>query len=245
MDKNEKKTMTINEFETKLEEIIKELFGNCTLRQNILRAIVEHLGVTDSCAVFEVTIEQGLHPEAPYTILHFHTTIAQKIPDDQVPYVLMAVNDLNNVISVGAFPSFGCFAYYPPLQQIYLTYRMPVYIEDGEATLDSVRYYLGSLYEVLDIFTDYILFSCDHPGEMDLDDYMAYLDTVSDLNDLNERLAVLREQVGDMENDTNTASETDSTEMLQSDDPATSIETQQEKKTEPPKKQKKSVNKKG
>ncbi|MCR5774705.1 MAG: hypothetical protein K6G42_06430 [Lachnospiraceae bacterium] len=190
--------MTISEFEKKLEEILSELFGNCTLRHDILRSVIEHLGVTDSSAIFEAAIEPGLHPEAPRTIVHFHSTLAQSISEEQVPYVILALNDLNNVISVGAFPAFGCFAYYPPLQQVYLTYRLPVDPEAGEAELDNIRYYLGALYEQLDIFTDFILFSCDHPGVMDLEAYMEYLDMVSNLNDLNERIEVLREQAEEL-----------------------------------------------
>ncbi len=186
--------MTSMEFEEALAGAMQELFGNCRKNKNIWRAVVEHMGVTDSSVIFEAALEPGLHPEAPWYILHFHCTLAQNVEEELVPKIVLALNELNNVISVGAFPAFGHFGYYPPLQQIFLTYRMPVNFEAAEEEFDNVRYYLGSLYEQLDIFTDFILFICDYPDQLTISDYMDYLDTISDLNDIGERMKALQEQ---------------------------------------------------
>ncbi|MCR5487030.1 MAG: hypothetical protein K6F35_05810 [Lachnospiraceae bacterium] len=180
--------MTMEEFEEKLKECMIEYFGACNMRNGVLRALAEHLGVTDANVIFELAVEPGLHEASPYPILHFHCTLAEKVKKADVPEIVMALNELNTCTAVGAFPSFGSFGYYAPLQQIYHTYRMPFNPDHLEAELTNVQYFLGALVEQLDIFTDYILFICDHPRDLSLESYMGYLDSVSDLMDLQERL---------------------------------------------------------
>ena len=74
--------------------------------------------------------------------------------------MLAGLNDLNTAISAGAFPSFGCFGYYAPLKQVYLSYRMPVNPDVLNEEYENIRYYLATLYEQLDLFADYIIFLC-------------------------------------------------------------------------------------
>ena len=197
---------TIVEFEEALREDMEALFGSCEKKGNVLRSMGNMLGVTGSSVIFEAAFEAGLNPGDDYPVLHFHTTLAQKIDDAIVPGILQGLNELNNVISVGAFPAFGSFGYYGPLRQVYLTYRMPLNETVLDAERDNVRYYLGSLYEQLDIFVDYVLFLCNDPKRISLDQYMAYLDTIADLNDLEARVDALDKYVSEMEKE---AEETD------------------------------------
>ena len=189
------KKKTIEQFQKDIKGSMEELFGNCREYKDVLRSVPEHLGVMDASAIFEVALEAGLNPDAPYPILHFHTTLAQNIDDSILPGILMGLNDLNTTISAGAFPAFGCFGYYGPLKQIYLSYRMPANPDALDAELENARFYLGSLYEQLDLFTDYILFLCDDPNKMSLQDYMDYLDSIADLNDLEARLDDLEKRI--------------------------------------------------
>ncbi len=192
---------SIEEFETELSKRMEELFGNCREFKGVLRSMPEHLGVLDSSAIFEVAFETGINPEVPYPVLHFHTTLAQKIDEDFVPGVLAGLNDLNTVINAGAYPAFGCFGYYAPLGQIYLSYRMPVNPDGLDADFDNALYYLGALYEQLDLFADYILFLSNDPDRMTFDDYMEYLDSIADLNDLEARLDVMEKYLEEIEAD--------------------------------------------
>ena len=179
---------SVSDFEVVLMDDFKTLFGNCKRYKGVIRSLPEHLGVSNTSAIVEASFEPGLNPEILYPVLHFHVTLAQKIEESLVPGILSGLNDLNTAISAGAFPSFGCFGYYAPLGQIYLSYRMPLNDEHFDIELKNVRYYLSSLCEVLDLFADYILFLCDDPQHLTLEDYMRYLDAVSDLNDLEYRL---------------------------------------------------------
>ena len=190
---------TIAEFEKALSEDMEELFGNCHKKGNVIRSLVEHLGVTDSNVIFEAAFEAGLNPETPYPVLHFHTTLAQKVDDELVPGIVMGLNKLNTTISAGAFPAFGCFGYYAPLKQVYLSYRMPVSMGALDAEHENVRFYLGSLYEQLDIFVDFVLFLCDNPDRITLEDYMDYLDTITDLNNIEARIEALEQYLKQFE----------------------------------------------
>ena len=188
--------MTLEQFENQLKELMEELFGSCSEYKGVFRSVPEHLGVMDASVIFETALETGLSPDIPYPIIHFHTTLAQKIDDSIVPGILEGLNELNTMVSAGAFPSFGCFGYYAPLKQIFLSYRLPLSIDALDAELDNVRFYLGSLYEQLDVFADYILFLCDDPNRMTLKDYMEYLDSIADLNNLEARIEYLEKRLG-------------------------------------------------
>ena len=178
-----------------LKGIMQELFENCEESDGVYRSFAEHLGVVDTNAIVEAVVETGIRPEVPYPAVYIHTTLAQKIEPDVIPALLISLNALNHVIASGSFPSFGSFIFYPPLNQIYLSYRMPINIENLDADLDNLRYYLGVLYEQLDLFMDFILFTCNSPTPITITEYMEYLDTVSDLDDISERSAALKKAI--------------------------------------------------
>ena len=187
----------IKELSKVLSEMITELFGECYDQDGVLRARAENLGVVNGKAIVEVMLEGGLREEAPYGVLHFHTTLAENIPEEALADLLISLNGLNHVINAGAFPGFGAFCYYEPLEQVYLSYRMPVNLLQIEAEYDNIRYYLGMLYDQLDMFEDFIMFAINNPGGMTIADYMGYLDEVSDINDIEGRLRGLEEMFDD------------------------------------------------
>ena len=113
-----------------------------------------------------------------------------------------AVNELNNVISVGEFPAFGAFCYYPKLHQIFLNYRLPVNPAVPEEETVNIRYYIATLYQQLDVFADFIMFICDTKGRtLELDDYIDYLKSVDDIDDLQERTRALEEYLEKVESE--------------------------------------------
>ncbi len=190
---------SISEFEQFLSEDMKELFGECIKRGDVLRSLVENMGVTNSSVIFEAAFETDMDPETLYPVLHFHTTLAQNIEDELVPKIVMGLNELNTAISAGAFPAFGCFGYYAPLQQVYLSYRMPVNLEAPEAERQNIRFYLGSLYDQLDLFVDFVLFLCEDPETITLEEYMDYLDSITDLNNIDLRIKALEKYLEELE----------------------------------------------
>ncbi|MCR5788959.1 MAG: hypothetical protein K6G83_03645 [Lachnospiraceae bacterium] len=179
------------EFEDELKKNIERLFGNCRDHKGVLRSMARNLGVSGTDVIFEAAMEDGFYPDMPYPILHFHATLAQRIEEEKLPGILTGLNSLNTVISTGAFPSFGCFGYYAPLRQVYLSYRMPVNPMALDAALEDAQFYLGTLGEQLDLFADFILFLCDDPDRITIEAYMDYLDSIADLNDLQERFDYL------------------------------------------------------
>lgn len=194
MAKKETGTNAVKQLSTTLQEMMTELFGECIENDGVLRSRIEHMGVVDATVILDVMLEGGLREEAPYGILHFHTTMAENIPDEALADLLISLNGLNHVVSAGAFPGFGTFAYYEPLSQVYLSYRMPVNLNQIEAEYDNIRYYLGSLYDQLDLLEDFIMFAIANPGGMNISDYMDYLDEVSDMDDMEERLKAFEEE---------------------------------------------------
>ncbi len=190
MEMKENTESPIRELSGVLREMMTELFGECLDHDGVLRARAGNLGVVNAQVIVEVMLEGGLREEAPYGVLHFHTTLAEKIPEDAVADLLISLNGLNHVINAGSFPGFGCFCYYEPLSQVYLSYRLPVNLNQIEAEYDNIRYYLGCLYDQLDVFVDFIMFAIANPGGMTIEDFMEYLDMVSDLDDIEGRLRV-------------------------------------------------------
>ncbi|MCR4597357.1 MAG: hypothetical protein K5673_11305 [Lachnospiraceae bacterium] len=197
MAKKAAETNPISELSKALQEMMTELFGECIENDGVLRAHAEHMGVANATAIVDVMLEGGLREEAPYGVLHFHTTLAENIPEESLADLLISLNNLNHVISAGAFPGFGAFAYYDPLQQVYLSYRMPVNLNQIEAEYDNIRYYLGCLYDQMDLFMDFVMFSIVNPGGMSITDYMDYLDEIADLDNIEERLAALESEFED------------------------------------------------
>ena len=192
-------TNGIEQLSDALHEIITNLYGECLDIDGMLRSRLTHMGVSDSGVVVDVLLEGGLREDAPYGVLHFHSTLAQDIPDEALPNVLIALNDLNHVICAGAFPGFGCFAYYEPLSQVYLSYRLPVNLNDVDTELDNIRFYLASLYDQMDLFVDYILFVINNDEDsMTIEDYMDYLDQLSDISEQENMFEALKGQYEEM-----------------------------------------------
>ena len=182
-----------------IRQMMDELFDGVADNDGIYRSFAEHLGVTDAGAVVEVLLEGGLNDEVTYPIIHFFITLASNVPKGIEKELCHSLNVLNNIISVGEFPSFGCFCYYPALDQIFLSYRLPVHPEAPERELDNIRYYLGVLYEELDAFIDYIMYLCDNKGmSPDPDSYVEYLKNISDWDDIAERAKTLSVIFDDM-----------------------------------------------
>ncbi len=174
--------------------MMEELFGECTERDGVMRSLAENLGVTGVDALVDVLMEPGLEEENPYPVVHFLVTLAKDIEDKDAGRIAIALNELNHIICVGEFPSFGTFAYYPNLHQVFLSYRMPVNPGAPEAEISNIRYYFATLYEQLDIFADFIMFLCDTKGRtIDLDDYIEYLLSVENIDDMEERSRMLSE----------------------------------------------------
>ena len=183
-----------------IKEMMEELFDNCTERNGILRSMAGHLGVTDTDAIVDVLLESGFDDEAPYPVLHFMVTLAKDIADKDAGRISIALNELNHIIAVGDYPSFGAFSYYPKLHQIFLSYRLPVNPEVPEEEIINIRYYFGTLYQQLDIFADFIMFLCDTKGRsLSIDDYIDYLQSVEDIDDIEERARALSERLDRIE----------------------------------------------
>ena len=183
-----------------LKTMIEELYGEVKDEDGMYRTMVQHIGVSDMNAILEVLPEGGFNRERPYPILHFHLTLAVNVPEEYEAELCLSLNRLNNAISVGDFPSFGCFAYHPGLRQIYLTYRLPVNPDDPDNEAVNIRYYLGVLYEELDALGDYILFLCNNEGKSPiLDEYLRYLKNIDDWNDIERRSEELSELLREFE----------------------------------------------
>ena len=195
MAKKVNETNPVKELSKTLQEMMTELFGGVAEEDGVLRSVAEHMGVVNADVMVEVALEGGIREEAPYGVLHFHTTLAENIPEEALADLLISLNGLNHVINAGAYPAFGSFVYYDPLAQVYLSYRMPVNLNQIEAEYDNIRFYLGVLYDQLDLLVDFIMFSITNPGGMTIGDYMEYLDEVSDLDDLEERFKALEDSI--------------------------------------------------
>ncbi len=181
-----------------VREMMNELFDGVREENGILRSFAEHIGVMDINAVVETLLEGGMNKDFPYPVLHFHITLASDIPSEQDEKLAVSLNILNNVISVGEFPSFGCFAYYPDLGQVYLTYRLPVNPDDPEGELVNIRYYFAVLYEELDMFADYIMFIINNDGTApDIMSYLDYLKGIAEWDDIEKRSEELSKLIND------------------------------------------------
>ncbi len=187
----------IMKLQEEIKKIMEELFGSCEDDNGILRSMAEHMGVTDVGALVEIALENGgdsLGGDFLFPVVNFHLTLATDIEDEVIPNLLISLNALNHEISAGAFPSLGTFVYYPPLNQVYLSYRLPVCAEgDIETNLTNIRFVFSLLYEQLDLFMDLIIFTVNSLEGITIGEYMEYLDEVSDLNDLTARSEVLKQ----------------------------------------------------
>ncbi len=178
------------------KELMEEIFGKAEDIGGGWRSFAEHLGVAGANAIVEAVLTRGLHEELPYPVLQFHITLAHNVPKEAEADIYRSLNELNNVLSVGEYPSFGHFSYYPKLKQVYYSYRLPVHPESPEGEISNVRYFFGVLLEQLDLFADYILFLCNNEGRMvPMDEYIDYLSKIKDIDDIEKRMATLEEKL--------------------------------------------------
>lgn len=200
----------ISEFMASLKDSMEGLFGNCKENDGVLRSMAEDIGATETAVVIEAVMEKGLNEEDTFFILHFHITLAQNIREESVPGILEGLNELNNAISVGSYPFFGHFGFFPPLSQIFLSCRMAVNPGNLDIEFENAVYYLSSLNDKLDVFADFILFLCEDPEKVSFDAYLDYLEKVMDtehpeirLKNLEKQLDELGEEIEKIENSTN------------------------------------------
>ena len=172
------KDTPIRELSAELMQMFDGLFGNCIENDGIFRSVADNIGVVASKVIVETALEGGVDEEDTDGVLHFVSTIAENIPKEAVSGLLVSLNALNHEVSCGDYPGFGTFCYYEPLNQVYLSYRLPVKLDDPGAQYDNIRSYLTVLYDELDMFVDFIMFSIADPGRVDITDYMEYLDEV-------------------------------------------------------------------
>lgn len=179
-----------------IRRLMEEFFEEYIEQDGYIRALANHLGVTDVSAVVDIVPEPGFSERTPYPILHFLVTFAKNISEKQAPRIKETLQDLNLAIAIGKHPSFGSFCYSPEGGQIFLDYRLPVNIEAPGPELVNIRYYFRTLYDELDAFADLIMCVCDNSGELPgMKDYLDYLDDVMELDDLDERLRILEERL--------------------------------------------------
>ncbi len=169
---------------TKAEEIIDGvlresmggLFGECSVDEDgTYRSQVTHLGEVDGYVTLEAAIEKGFKEAYEYCVVHFHAAIAANVPEDALPDLMIALGALNHTVNAGAYPGFGCYSYYDPLNRVYLTYRLPVNPEDPAGAEGDVRYAVACIYEQLEAFEDYVMLTLTNPGMADMKQYLDYL----------------------------------------------------------------------
>ena len=184
-------------YEQIMDEIkadLEMLCGEFEENNGVLRTMTENLGAQGGSAVLEAAIE-GLPngEDLPYPAVHFNFTLAKDVEPEHFGTVADVLNDVNVVLSTGEYPSFGNFCLYKPLKQIYYGYRMPINIDHIEGEIENIRFFLATVFEQLDVFSDLILYAADGNAALTLDNYMDYLKTVSDFNDITDRLSKLEE----------------------------------------------------
>lgn len=179
--------MNIDVFKSKVNEIMEQIFGDGQYEEDSYRIVVDDLGLFEGCAIVEALFENGLYAEAPYPVMHFHVTITDNVPEENFDKLKRGISELNNAIAMGEFKALGMFGLYEPFGQVYLTYRLPCNIDMLEEELFNVKYFLGSLYEELDLFVDYFFFLINAQEEISLDDYMGFLEkTINGAEEENE-----------------------------------------------------------
>ena len=157
-------------------------------KDGVIRTMLPALGVNRAGAILEAVIEGAANGGlAPYPVVHFHITLARDIEQARFSDVLFSLNELNTAISGAGFPSFGNFALYMPYGQIYLSYRMPINAEALDAELENVRFFLGTLYNQLDVFSDMVLFIAQGNRKMTIERFMEYVADIKHLDDISER----------------------------------------------------------
>ncbi len=191
--------MDILEFQNKVKEDIEKLCDNTSFDGTVIRGMLTELGVSRANAILESVMEGSRNGNArPYPVLRFHITLAKNVDPEIFERVAYNLNQLNIVVAGMEYPSLGNFCLFMPKGQIFMVYRMPVNEECLEKELENVRYYLGTLYEQLDIFADMILFIAEGKREMTMDDYLDYLSSLENIDDIEERAEKLQKKLEDL-----------------------------------------------
>ena len=180
--------MELLEFMDKLQEDI-EMLGENTQRDNgVIRSMIPHLGVNDTNVIIETLVEGADNgDDLPYPVLRFHITLAKDIEPAKYRDVTYSLNELNTVIDSGEFPSFGGFRLYMPLGQIYMSYRMPINTGNLECELENARFFLGTVFEQMDLFVDMVLYIAEGNDIISIDSYIEYLKEIKDIDNIPER----------------------------------------------------------
>ncbi len=190
----------LTQMQTALQEDIKTLCGECEINNGILRAMAGNLGINNAAVIFEAAVEALPNgDDDPYPIVHFNITLAKDVEPEFFPAVAQVLNDINVVTQTGEFPSFGNFCLYKPLRQIFYGYRMPVSTENFEAERENIRFFLASVFEQLDQFVDLILYACEGNDSITIDQYLSYLKSVDDYNNIDQRIELLKKALDEVE----------------------------------------------
>ncbi len=191
----------IDDFFNQLKSDIEALGTETQFRDGVIRTLISNLGVNEAAAILEADIESIKNGNAaPYRVVRFHITLAKDIREDLFSDVTFSLNQLNNVIAGGDYPSFGCFGLHMPLRQIFLNYSIPINTDVLEAELENVRFFLGTVYEQLDVFIDLVLFIAEGHKGINFEEYLHYLEKIRDVKDIEERVKLLSEYVAAMDN---------------------------------------------
>lgn len=178
----------ITEFFDALKQDMDMMGEDTETSGGVIRTMLTGLGVNGTNAIMEALVEAEENgDDLPYPVIRFHITLAKDIDQVNFRNVTYTLNQLNNVIASGEYPSFGNFALYMPLGQIFLTYRMPINIGALDADYENVRFFLATVFDQLDIFADMILYISEGYNELTVEQYMEYLKSVEDWNNLQER----------------------------------------------------------
>lgn len=191
--------MDILGFQEKLKEDIEKFCDNTSFDGMVIRGVLTDLGVSGTGAILECVMEGSKNGTAkPYPVLRFHITLAKNIEPEIFEKVTYNLNQLNTVVAGMDYPSLGNFCLYMPKGQIFMVYRMPVNEECLDKELENARYYLGTIYEQLDLFADMILYIAEGKSDMTMDDYLDYLSSLEDIYDIDERAEKLQKKLEDL-----------------------------------------------
>lgn len=188
--------MDVNEFLEAVQKDVGSLCEETDVKDDVIRGMLTNLGVGGSAAILEVCLEGAQNgSDLPYPVLRFHITLAKDIDKELYKDVTFALNQLNTVIASGEYPSIGNFCLYMPLGQIFMSYRMPINTDCLEGEVENVRFFLGTVYEQLDIFADMVMFIANGNELVTMDEYLRYLKTIQDFENLEERAKKLADIV--------------------------------------------------
>ena len=190
----------ISKMQDAIREDLEMLCGECRNNEGVLRTMAYNLGVNNSAAIVEAAVEGMPNgDDAPYPAIHFNITLAKDVDPEYYGNVAQVLNDINVITSSGVYPSFGNFCLYKPLGQIYYNYRIPVNVGAFDAERENLRFFLATVFEQLDMFVDLVLFASQGNESLTIEAYLDYLDKVDDLNNIDQRIELLKQTLDEIE----------------------------------------------